>query len=72
MIAVDMMARFIPAHLNRPAMTMEERIEATVRGHIVYVNYGHKYFTVEYELNGITYKESFNFVDCGKTVHVRG
>ena len=72
MIAVDMMARFIPDYLRRPAMTTEERVEATVRGNVIYVNYAHKYFTVEYERNGITYKESFNFVDCGKTVHVRG
>ena len=72
MIAVDMQARFVPAHLESVTLTPEERRAATVRGHIVYVNYGHKYFTVEYERNGITYKESFNFVDCGKTVHVRG
>ena len=72
MIAVDMYARFIPSYLSRPIMTTEEKVEATVRGHIVYVNYAHKYFTVEYERNGITYKESFNFTDCGKSVHVRG
>ena len=72
MIGIDMMARFVPAHLNSITMTLEEKRAATVRGHIVYVNYAHKYFTVEYERDGIKYKESFKFVDCGKTVHVRG
>lgn len=72
MIGIDMMARFVPAHLDRPLMTPEERRAATVRGNIIYVNYAHKYFTAEYELKGATYKESFKFSDCGKRVTVRG
>ena len=72
MIGIDMMARFVPAHLDSGKFTPEERRAATVRGTIIYVNYAHKYFTVEYELDGVTYKESFNFSDCGKTVTVRG
>lgn len=72
MIAIDMMARFVPSFVDSSKLTPEERRVATVRGNIIYVNYAHKYFTVEYESKGVTYKESFNFSDCGKTVHVRG
>ena len=72
MIAIDMMARFIPSFIPCANYTPEERRLLTVRGNIVYVNYAHKYFTVEWEMDGHVFKESFNFVDCGKTVHVRG
>lgn len=72
MLTVDMEVRFVPAHLCRPIMTTEERVTATVRGNIVYVNYAHKYFTAEYEWEGLIHKESFKFADCGKTVTVRG
>ena len=72
MIAIDMMARFVPSFVDSGKLTPEERRAATVRGRVVYVNYANKYFTAEYEKDGITYKESFRFVDCGKTVHVRG
>lgn len=72
MIGIDMMARFVPSFLDSKIMTPEERRAAMVRGNIVYVNYARKYFTVEFESNGVKFLESFNFVDCGKTVHVRG
>ncbi len=72
MITVDMKAWFVPACLGSVTMTPEEKRESTVMGSVVYVNYAHKYFTVEYERKGITFKESFKFVDCGKSVTVRG
>lgn len=72
MICVDMMARFVPSFTPCANFTPEEKKAASVRGTIVYVNYAHKYFTVEWEQDGVKYLESFNFVDCGKKVHVRG
>lgn len=72
MIGIDMMARFVPSFMESDKLTPEERRELKVWGKIIYVNYAHKYFTVEYNWKGETFKESFNFSDCGKTVHVRG
>lgn len=72
MISVDMRAWFVPAHMNSELLTEEERRERTVKGHVVYVNYAHKIFAVEYNENGTPLKECFNFADCGKTVTVRG
>ena len=72
MICVDMVAWFVPSFAKSANYTPEQKKELTVRGSIVYVNYAHKYFTVEWEKEGIKYLESFNFTDCGKTVHVRG
>lgn len=72
MIGIDMKAWFVPSYRDSACMTPEERKAATVMGTIVYINYEHKYFTVEFEDGGATFKESFNFSDCGKTVRVRG
>ena len=72
MICVDMMARFVPSFMPSGKLEPEEHKARLVRGTIVYVNYAHKYFTVEWEKDGVKYLESFKFVDCGKTVYVRG
>lgn len=72
MIGIDMKAWFVPAHMDSPVMTPKERKEATVMGNIVYVNYAHKIFTVEFPAGSKLLKETFNFSDCGKTVTVRG
>lgn len=71
MIGIDMLAWFVPSFVPTPT-SAEERKAATVRGHIVYVNYAHKVFMVEWEDGGNTFRESFNFSDCGKSVRVRG
>ena len=72
MIGIDMLAWFVPSFMESDKYTPEERRALKVRGTIIYVNYAHKYFTVEYKWKGETFKESFSFSDCGKTVHVRG
>lgn len=72
MIGVGMKAWFVPSYRDNDKFTPEERKYSKVMGTIVYINYEHKYFTVEFEDGGVTSKESFNFSDCGKTVRVRG
>lgn len=72
MIAIDMKAWFVPAFRESTVMTPEERKAATVMGTVVYVNYAHKTFMVEFEDGGGVFKETFKFADCGKTVRVRG
>lgn len=71
MIGIDMLAWFIPSFVPSE-VSQEEQKALRVRGRIVYVNYAHKYFTVEWEDGGNTFRESFNFSDCGKSVRVRG
>ena len=72
MIGIDMKAWFVPSFRDSEKFTPAERKAATIMGSIVYVNYAHKVFTVEFEDNGVAFRESFNFSDCGKTVRVRG
>jgi hypothetical protein len=72
MIGIDMKAWFVPSFRDSVTLTPEERKAATVMGNIVSVNYAHKTFLVEFEDSGATFKETFNFSDCGKTVRVRG
>lgn len=72
MIGIDMKVRFVPSFRDSTVMTPEERKEATVTGTVVYINYEHKMFMVEFEDNGAVFKESFKFSDCGKTVTVCG
>jgi hypothetical protein len=72
MIGIDMKAWFVPSFRDSDKLTPAERKAATIMGTIVYINYAHKYFTVEFEEGGKVFKESFNFSDCGKTVRVRG
>lgn len=72
MIGIDMKAWFVPSFMESDVLTPEERKERTVRGDIIYVNYAHKIFTVAFEAGDKVLKETFNFVDCGKSVRVRG
>lgn len=72
MIGIDMKAWFVPAHMKSDVLTPEERRERTVMGDIIYVNYAHKIFTVEFPAGSKLLKETFNFSDCGKSVRVRG
>lgn len=72
MIGIDMKAWFVPSYRDSAIFTPAERKAASVMGTIVYVNYAHKTFMVEFEDNGAMFKESFKFSDCGKAVRVRG
>jgi hypothetical protein len=72
MIGIDMKAWFVPSFRDSDKMTPAERKAAKVMGTIVYINYAHKTFLVEFEDGGETFKETFKFCDCGKTVRVRG
>ena len=72
MIGIDMKAWFVPAHMDSPVLTNQERKALTVMGDIIYVNYAHKTFTVEFPAGRKLLRETFNFSDCGKTVAVRG
>lgn len=72
MIGIDMKAWFVPSFRDSDKLTPAERKDATIMCTIVYINYAHKFFTVEFEESGKVFKESFNFSDCGKTVRVRG
>lgn len=72
MIGIDMKAWFVPSFRDSAIFTPAERKAASVMGTIVYVNYEHKTFMVEFEDNGAIFKETFRFSDCGKSVRVRG
>lgn len=43
-----------------------------VTGEVVMVNYDHKWFSVEYDCDGVKQRTSFNFFDIGKAVKVCG
>lgn len=42
----------------------------TYSGKVTYVNYEHRWFSIEYELGGVHQRTSFNFVDIGDNVIV--
>lgn len=72
MIGEGARVSFVPMYVPSKIFTPEERRSATVIGTVVYINWEHKYFTVEYDCGGSKQRESFRFVDIGSVVNLRG
>lgn len=72
MITVGEKVRFIPSFVTTQKMMPEELKACKVTGEVVFVNYGHKMFTVQYADGDITAKESFKFCDIGEAVKICG
>lgn len=62
----------IPATLPSGIMTQAEKEKSMVVGTVVYINYQHKYFAVEYDCGSTKQRESFKFSEIGKAVTVCG
>lgn len=69
---IGMKAFFVPTFDDSDRYTPEERKAASVCGRIVYINWEHKYFTVQWNHSGYRCRESFKFGDIGKWVTVGG
>ena len=72
MMGIGMEASFVPSHDESERYTPAERRAATITGKIGYINWEHKYFTVEWTSLGQRFRESFKFADIGKRVTVGG
>lgn len=72
MMSVGMNARFVPFYDESQKLTPAERREMSISGTISYINWKHKFFTVEWESCGATCRESFKFWEIGKRVTVGG
>ena len=72
MIGEGMKVRFIPHFAESTKYTPEERREAAVTATVVYINWEHKCFTVEWESIGGTLRETFKLWEIGEKVKVVG
>lgn len=56
---------FTPAafvgEFNNPARSGRRDVPRSVTGRVVYINDNHRYFDVEYEVNGVKLREAFKF-----------
>jgi hypothetical protein len=72
MMCVGMSADFVPNYDESQKLTPKERRDLTISAKICFINWKHKYFTVEWETSGLKCRESFKFTDIGKQVSVGG
>ena len=72
MISEGMKVRFVPSFNNSVVFTPEERNAASITGTIIYINWGHECFWVEFDCGGTKQREAFRFVDIGTAVTVCG
>lgn len=72
MIGEGMKVRFVPYYAYSQIASTEENWRNAVTGTICYINWEHKYFTVEYDCGGTIQKESFKFWEIGKAVKLCG
>lgn len=72
MIGEGMKVRFVPDFTDSSKYTPQERRQHEVTAKIVYINWEHRYFTVEWVSEGRTLRESFKFAYIGKVVSVIG
>lgn len=70
MIGVGMKVRFVPNFADSEKFTPAERRAAQITGVIVFVNWEHEHFCVEY--GNPKQRETFLFRDIGKAVSVIG
>lgn len=72
MIGIGMKASFVPAFVPGALWTKSLDPAEIVTGTIVYINWEHKYFTVEFKCGDTTQRESFKFFQIGQAVKIRG
>ena len=72
MIGEGMKVRIVPSFADSDKFTPEERREASLTAVISYINWEHRYFTVEWNAFGKVYHESFKFSEIGRKVSVCG
>ena len=72
MIGIGMKVSFMPAFVPGALWNKTLDPSETVTGSIVYINWEHKYFTVEYKCGDSMQRESFKFFQIGTAVKVRG
>lgn len=71
-MTVGMKARFVPSFDRGMNDSPAEIAAKTITGTICYINFEHKYFTVEFAFGTTKQKESFKFCDIDKAVKVIG
>lgn len=72
MIGEGMKVRFCPM-IDRGLLDSEAELRAkSITGTIVYINWEHKYFMVEFPCGDSKQRESFKFFEIGERVSVIG
>lgn len=71
-VHIGEVVRFIPSTVSCWNYTDEEKEAEIVDGTVTFINSKNRYFTAEYEIKNVKYKESFKFSDVGKSVNKIG
>lgn len=72
MIGIGMKASFAPAFVPGALWLKDQDPSEIVTGTIVYINWEHKYFMVEYKCGDTMQRESFKFFHIGQAVKIIG
>jgi hypothetical protein len=72
MLGEGMRVRFVPGFNDSKTYTPEEWRMFSVTGKVVFINWEHENFCVEFEMNGTKQRETFLFRDVGQAVLVIG
>ena len=72
MLGEGMNVRFVPSFNDSKTLTPQERREFSVTGKVVYINWEHGNFCVEFGHEGTKQRETFLFRDIGEAVSVIG
>ena len=72
MINVGRKVLFVPGINDSKVLSPEERKPLMITGSVVYINWEHKWFEVEFDCGGTKQRESFKFCDIGSVVKICG
>lgn len=72
MIKKGMKVRFVPAFVPGALHWKEPDPSERVTGTVVYINWEHKYFTVEFKCGDTMQRESFKVSQIGQAVKICG
>ena len=72
MIGEGMKVRFVPLFNRAEHDSQAETRAKSITGKIVYINWEHKFFMVEYGCGDSKQRESFKFFEIGERVSVIG
>lgn len=72
MICIGMKASFCSTFVPGAQWSHGYDPSEVATGRIVYINWKHKYFTVEFKCGDTMQRESFKFSQIGQAVKVRG
>lgn len=72
MIGIGMKVRFVPTYDESPCYTPEERRQHTITGKVVWVNWEHKTFGVEFQCGKGKMQETFRMSSLGQEVKAVG